>query len=318
MEPSSFEHLPFQPFLGLSSPHIQTVLASFCRGKASPPSIALLISLEDGDQLCCEVSTPPSWQSDQKTVIMIHGLGGSHNSSYMIRISFKLYQAGYRVVRVNLRGCGSGRGLARLPYHGGISGDIIKIIHTLKQETPSSSFIVIGFSLGGNIALKLAGELAEAGNSLLQHTIAVCPPVDLAQTVKALSLPANRFYHRYYLNKLRQQRPNWFEACKIVSLYDFDNRITAPHWGFQNAWDYYEQCSSLLFLPRIQHSCHLLFAADDPFIDYRPALELSLLPSVKIWLCQYGGHMGFLSWTGSKHRYFWLDHLLLKWINESP
>ena len=312
------EYLPFRPLPGLSSPHMQTILASFSKTKTIPPSTPLLITLEDGDQLCCEVSQPSSWKETQKTVIMVHGLGGSHASNYMVRISFKLYEAGYRVIRANLRSCGSGQGLARLPYNGGASHDVLSIIQNLKKQTPHSPIVLVGFSLGGNIVLKLAGELGEAASHLLHQTIAICPPVDLSQAIKSLSHSSNRLYHRYYLNQLRQQGKRWIGNLSINSLYDFDNLITAPQGGFMNASDYYAKCSSRFYLSRIQHPCQILFAADDPFIHYQSALEIPLSASTQIKISPQGGHMGFLSWTGLKHRYFWLDQILLKWIESCP
>ncbi len=309
-------HLLFRPLPGCASPHLQTILANLIAPGKAPPSMPLFIPLKDSDTLCCEVSTPSSWHMTQKTVMMIHGLAGNHTSAYMVRISRKLYHDGYRVIRINLRGCGSGQHLARFTYHGGISDDILRVIQALKQETPLSPLILLGFSLGGNIVLKLAGELGEEGRNLLHHTIAICPSIDLAQSVHLLSRFSNRFYHRYFLTKMKQQASRWPERNKIKSIYDFDHLITAPQWGFQSASDYYQQCSSRFWLPYIQHSCYLLFAADDPFIDYRSVLDMTLSSSVKIWLCQYGGHMGFLGWAGRKHRYFWLDYLLQTWIND--
>lgn len=310
----SVEHLFFEPPFGLSSPHVQTVLGCFFPSGSPPPSEPLIIPLADGDSLCCEVSTPPSWQPSQKTIVMVHGLGGSHNSCYMVRISRKLYQAGYRVVRTNMRGCGSGEKLAHRPYHGGVSDDVLTILQALKKQYPSSPIILMGFSLGGNIALKLLGEMEGAAIPLIHSTIAVCPPVDLAQTAALLSRPINRMYHQYYIRNLEQQTRRWINGDPFTSLYDFDSKVTTKQWGFKGAFDYYQQCSSRFLLDKIQNPCQILFAADDPFIDYNSGLSKPLPSNVKVWLSPYGGHMGFLGWTGREHYYFWLDNLLLTWL----
>ncbi|WP_068468755.1 YheT family hydrolase [Candidatus Protochlamydia phocaeensis] len=311
------EYLSFHPFPGLASPHAQTIIACFNRAGRPPPSQPLIIKLPDGDALWCSLFVPTSWQPTQKTIIMVHGLGGSHLSNYMIRMSRKLYQNGYRVIAVNLRGCGPGRHLARLHYHGGNSQDILAVLRALKQQTPHSPFILLGFSLGGNIALKLAGELGAEGPSLLHQTLAVCPPIDLDTTVNLLSKPSNRLYLRYYLKNMQKQVEPWIGKRNYSTFYEFDNLVTAPNWGFQNAFDYYHQCSSLSFIPLIQHPCRVLFAMDDPFIDYRPILKAKLPSCMKASLCRFGGHMGFLGRIGKKHRYFWLDHLLQTWINQA-
>lgn len=311
------ENLPFHPLPGLSSPHVQTILAGFSRPGPPPPSTPLLVPLEDGDTLFCQVSLPPTWHETQKTIVMIHGLGGSDSSNYMIRIGRKLYENGYRVVRINLRGCGSGSNLARLPYHGGTSGDLFAVIRSLKQKNPLSPITLLGFSLGGNIALKLSGELGETSPNFLECTIAVCSPIDLADTVVLLQTPANRLYHSYYLGQLINQGQRWTMGRHINTLYEFDDLVTAPTWGFANAADYYQKSSSRFHIPNIRHPCYLLYTADDPFVDYRQILKISLPPGIKVALCQHGGHMGFLGWAGRTHRYFWLDQLLLNWIENT-
>jgi len=314
MDIQPIEHLPFEPLLGFSSPHAQTVLGCFCPAGTPPPAIPIIVQLTDGDQLCCELSTPKNWIATQKTVILVHGLGGSHKSPYMIRFSRKLYQNGYQVLRVNMRGCGSGHQLASRPYHGGVSSDIQNVVETIKKKFPLSPIVLVGFSLGGNIVLKLAGELGAGANKLIESTIAVCPPVDLAQCSALLARPLNKLYNQYYMRHLEKQAERWINGRPFSNLYEFDCLITAPHWGFQGAFDYYQQCSSRFILPQIQHPCRILFSADDPFIDYRSCLELPLPIHVKVSVSPYGGHLGFLGWSGRQHFYFWMDNLLLKWI----
>ena len=308
------ELLSFRPIPGFSSPHVQTILGTFSKTETPPPSTPFIVLLDDGDSIYCEISTPPSWTPNQKTILMIHGMGGSHEASYMVRIGGKFYRKGYQVVRVNLRGCGAGLHLARRPYHGGSSQDVLNVLQALHKQNPLSPVILLGFSLGGNIALKLAGELSSDHSFLFERMMAVCPPIDIAHTIHLLSRFRNKLYHRYYVRGLRKLCSHWLGNRKISSITDFDNAVTAPCWGFEDAQDYYQQCSSYLFLPRIRNTCHILFSRDDPFIDYRHVLQKFHSPSIKIWLSQYGGHMGFLGWAGKEHRYYWLDSFLLDWI----
>lgn len=309
-----FEYLPFKPLPGLSSPHAQTIVASFTRSGQPPPSTPLLILLEDGDSLFCDMSTPTNWSQHQKTIIMIHGLAGSTSSNYMVRIGRKLYEAGYRVVRVNLRGSGQGSSFAKLPYHGGSSGDVLTVLQHLKQLTPLSPLVLLGFSLGGNIALKLSGELGEDAKFLLESTVAVCAPVDLEKTVHLLAEPANKLYHRFYLDQMLRQTQRWTKGREVSSLYEYDDLITAPIWGFSSAEAYYRHSSSRYYLSNIKNPCYVLLTTDDPFVDHQQLLNSQLTSYIKVALCQNGGHMGFLGWTGIRHSYFWLDEHLLNWI----
>jgi predicted alpha/beta-fold hydrolase len=195
--------LPFRPLPFLANPHVQTIVASQLYVPIEPPSVTRVVPLPDGDHIALEVATPAAWQPQQATVIMVHGLCGCHRSPYMMRLAYKLWHHGVRAVRMNLRGCGSGFGLARQPYHSGRSADVWCVLQALQQETPQSPTTLLGFSLGGNIALKLAGELQDTAATYLKQVIAVCPPADLAACSRLLGQPANRLYERRFLRLLR-------------------------------------------------------------------------------------------------------------------
>ncbi len=310
------EKVIFRPLPGLASPHAQTVLACFSKGGIEPPSTPLVVPLADGDSLYCQLSTPLSWKEPQRTIVLIHGLGGSHKSSYMVRLARKLYQNGERVLRVNLRGNGPNAHLAKRPYHGGTSDDLLSVLQILKQQHPDSPLYLLGFSLGGNVSLKLAGELGEAGPALIKQIITVCAPIDLTRTLSLLMQPRNHLYQRYYVRGLRKLGARWLNNQRVRSILEFDDAVTAPQWGFKDGADYHQKCSSYSLFPQIQVDCCLLFAEDDPFIDYRPILHTSLPASMKLWLTPYGGHMGFLGWTGREHRYFWMDKFLIDFLQK--
>lgn len=310
------EHLTVNPPIGLSSPHIQTVLGYIAPYGIPPPSTQSVIKLEDGDRISCEVSIPSGWKAADKTIILLHGLGGSHNSPYMIRLSRKFYQKGSKVIRVNMRGCGSGEGLTAKPYHGGLTADVLTVLKTLQLANPISPMILIGFSLGGNIALKLAGELGIIDNKLLALTIAVCPPMDLAHSSALLARASNRAYNKYYMNHLKKQAEPWLKGRMFLNLYEFDCLVTAPLWGFQGAFDYYQQCSSRFLIHHIKSPCRILFSADDPFIDYKVGMEFPLPPSVTLSLANCGGHLGFIGWAEIERDYFWMDQQLIQWVQE--
>ncbi len=306
--------LPFSPPPGFASPHAQTAIACFFPTGTPPPSLTHVIPLKDGDALCGEVSTPPQWQPHHRTVVLIHGLGGSHESSYMVRLSRKFYDRGLRVIRLNMRCCGSGFAYASRPYHGGSSEDLHEVLISLKERNPDSPITIVGFSLGGNIALKLGGELGDSGKHLIDLTVAICPPIDLAQTATILAQPHFKFYNHYYLHHLAMQTKPWSQNITFSSIFEFDTHITAPIWNFKDPNDYYVKSSSRQFLPLIKHRCRIIFAIDDPFIDPHPCLDDDHPESLSFWLSDHGGHMGFFGWSDKEHRYYWLDGLLCKWI----
>jgi uncharacterized protein len=313
-----FKRLHFQPPFGLSSPDLQMILSAYGGHGAEPPSEQMLVQLEDGNCLSCHLSNPHPDQEPQQVVVLVHGLGGSYQSGYLIRLARKIYQAGACAVRVNLRNCGSGEGMSALPYNGGTSGDVLAVLRELKKRFPQAFITLIGFSLGGNIVLKLAGELGDEAKYYLHQAITVCPTIDLYQAVKHIERTRNWIYHRYYLSHLSTQSKKWSKDLSIHSLYEFDNKITAPLWGYKNARDYYSRCSSERFIENISVPTKILFAADDPFIDFQLIERIKKIPSsVDVYLTEKGGHMGFLGWSGKEHGYFWLDWILMNWIFKS-
>jgi predicted alpha/beta-fold hydrolase len=240
-----------------------------------------------------------------------------------MRLAYKLWRRGIRAVRMNLRGCGSGVRLARQPYHSGRSADVWEVLLALHQDTPASPTALIGFSLGGNIVLKMAAEQGARAATYVSQVIAVCPPADLAACARLLGRPSNRLYEQRFMRLLRMavdERQRHFADVPVVtlppqlSLYAFDNIFTAPQCGFQNADDYYARCSAAPLVPRIALPCRMLFANDDPFIDASVFDAVALPPHVQLIRTARGGHLGFLGWPGSAGGYRWLDTTLLTWI----
>lgn len=311
---SMYNYLSFNPMTGLSSPHMQTIMPRFISHGSPPPSENWIVHLKDEDHLFCKLSTPENWKENAPTIVLIHGLGGNHHSGYMVRFSRKLFQNGYRVLCLNLRGSGEGENQTSKPYNAGNSWDVKEALEKLKQEHPDSLIKLIGFSLGGNIALKLAGELDEDSKGLVDEVFAVCPPVDLAHTVTLLSQGFNKIYHRYYLHYLSKQTQKWLKGRHIGSLLEYDEIITAPQWGFKDAADYYQKSSSYKFIPKITLSCNILYSGDDPIIDYRLLNDVSVPSNVHVWVSSHGGHMGFMSRNESDEGYHWMDKTLLKWL----
>src|SRR5215471_52904 len=292
--PTSQPLQEFRPLPLLTNPHVQTLVAAKLAWSLEPPSVTRLVKLPDDDTIALEVSTPQGWQPDDQTVLLLHGLCGCHRSPYMQRMARKLLRCGIRAVRMNLRGCGSGRGLARSPYHSGRSADVLAVLDSLQQAFPRSPMTLVGFSLGGNIILKLAGEWAALVPANVQRVIALCAEVAYLQA-RFSDLPPVKLPQR-------------------LSLYEFDEYYTAPRCGFRDALDYYRQCSAAPLVPRITMPCHMLFAADDPMVDAHAFDGVALPPNVQVLCTSYGGHLGFLGRPGRPGGYRAMDAQLLAWI----
>ncbi len=315
--------LPFDPLPIIAGNHQQTICGAFIQFQVSPRSKRVLIPLTDGDKISIEITTPRRWKPTDLTVLMLHGLCGSHRSSYLIRMTKKLKKKGVRSIRINMRGCGSGRGLARNPYHSGMSDDILEVLKWVKENTPNSPMILIGFSLGGNIVLKLSGELKEKALQYFHKVIAVSPPVDLLSSINLFRNPANQKYERYFLRLLKEDLvyriKNFPDFPKIempddVHFFEFDQILTAPYWGFKDPFEYYEKCSAKKVVPDIAVSCNILLSKDDPIVSYSSFENLILPSNIQIYMTQKGGHLGYL---GYPKKFHWLDHVLLQWIDES-
>ena len=196
--------LDFSPFFLFKSPLGQTLMGWLLNIPIKLKSSTKFIELPDDDKLAMEVTTPIDWSPEDQTVIMVHGLGGSHNSVSLIRMAKKLEEKNIRSIRLNLRGCGSGKGLSKITYHCGGSDDVLEALRVIKAETPKSSITLVGFSLGGNIVLKLAGELGVDAAKYVDKVIALNPPIDMQNSVSLFETPENKVYLRYFSKLLRE------------------------------------------------------------------------------------------------------------------
>ena len=321
---------PFDPFPFFKSGHTQTILSQFF---SSIPTIKNniknninhYVTLPDKDTIVL-AETPPK-NSSNRIALLVHGLTGSQDSSYMKRGAYYLSQAGYRVFRMNLRGCGPGLYHAKKLYHSGQSQDAQEVLNWISKQHPFSPITLIGFSLGANLSLKLAGELGKKlhpVSSNLDSVIAVSPPLNLAASVKLLSHKKNKFFNQYFLSRLRQDMqkkrkliadlPN-LSRLKIETLLDFDNQVTGPCNGFKNAQDYYQQCSSAPYIKSITLPTLILHAEDDPFIANADFYRLEKTSNLDLLITKSGGHLSWIGKTDQAFNFRWMDRVILKWIN---
>jgi len=296
----------FVPRRYLRGGHVQTVAGFFLqRRMALPPSEERQIQVEPGVRVLCHCHWQPNRQ-DALTVIILHGLEGSSDSQYMQGIAVKGVAAGMNVVRMNQRNCGGTDAVSPTLYHSGRSRDIAAVAEHLIQQDGISRLVLAGFSMGGNLVLKLAGEWGREGPPQFRAVAAVCPAVDLAASADALHLPANRLYEYYFVWKLRRRLvakarlfPSVFDTARlrgIVSLREFDDKITAYYSGFTGADDYYARACAANVIDRIAVPALIVHAANDPFIRILPETrkKIAANPNIKFIETEDGGHCSFL------------------------
>lgn len=314
----SFRPLPF-----LGNPHVQTVLANaWAWSLGAPAATVRTMALPDGDALALHESIPPAWQTGGKIAVLIHGLAGCHRSGYMLRLTKRLTRMGVRVTRLDLRGAGAGMKLARRFYCAACSEDVRAVLEALHREHPTSPLLLFGFSLGGNIVLKLAGEAAQQPVAGLVAVAAVGPPIDLERCSDLIT--RQRFYDQFYARQLIAQvreHANHFPDLPPIAfphratLREFDDHYTAPRWGYRGASDYYQRASVTSLIPAIRVPCLILTSRDDPFIALDPFLEAGSSPSVTVQITTHGGHLGYLGHDG-QGGLRWAETRVVEWALE--
>ena len=313
----------FEPFPMIQHSWAQTVIGSYFNFDRVPESKTEHVLLPDGDIIAIEVTTPPNWKKTDLTIVFLHGLCGSHKSAYLVRMAKKLYHQQIRSIRINMRGCGSGKGLAKNFYHCGSSSDILHVIKYIKNKEDTSPILLIGFSLGGHIVLKMSGELGKEAEKYVEQVYAVSPPVKLVSSMRLFCHPNNRLFSEYFtkllvenIKFLHKQFPELepFNFPEEMTLLDFDELFVAPRIGYKSAFEYYQKCSSLFLLPNISIPCKILFSLDDPIIDSNDVEEVTLPDNIEIYKTDRGGHLGFIGIPGKTYGFRWMDSLLMTWI----
>ncbi len=297
----------FIPRRGLRGGHVQTLASFFLSRRISvPPPEERLIEVEPGVRVLCHCH----WQPERRnalTILIIHGLEGSSDSQYMLGIAAKGMAAGMNVVRMNQRNCGGTDALSPTLYHSGRSQDLAAVAQYLMDRDGVSRLALAGFSMGGNLVLKLAGEWGSKGPRQFCAVAAVCPAVDLGPSADALHLLSNRLYEYYFVIQLRQRLrekarlfPGQFDLARlrgVSTLRDFDDKITAFYCGFTGADDYYARAAAAPLLDRIAVPALILHAANDPFIRILPETRRTILanPNITFVETDDGGHCSFLA-----------------------
>ena len=302
------------------NPHLQTIAAHFWprpSGARRHPIEKKLYRTEPDVQVLVETERPAG--APRGEIVLVHGLEGSANGGYMGSVAACAVTAGYTVHRLNLRSCGGTERLARTAYHGGLTSDLLAVVRALAAEGRAPVWLV-GFSLGGNLVAKLAGELGEDARPLLAGVVAASAAIDLEACAMRIGQPDDRLYEYRFLRLMRARaRAVWrstpADLRGIHSVFEMDDRITAPNFGFSGAEHYYRTQSASRFLERIRVPTLFIAAQDDPFIPFRiydhPAFRQN--PCLQLLGTEHGGHLGFLAKGRPR---LWLDHAIMEWIRD--
>jgi predicted alpha/beta-fold hydrolase len=325
----------FSPRRFLRNAHLQTLAGNFLprRGSVLPEAESHIIEVAPAE------TGPPSraashvlchchWQPDagqRLTLLLLHGLEGSSQSQYMLGNSARAWAAGCNVVRMNMRNCGGTEALSPTLYHSGLSGDVGMVMRTLAAEKGLDAFALVGYSMGGNLVLKLAGELGTQLPGYVKAVVGVSPAMDLAASADALHDVANRVYEWKFLLGLRRRFRRKAELFpeiystegleKIATLRQFDDRITARYSGFLGADDYYARAASSRVASQIAVPTLIVHALDDPFVRMLPPTRADLLanPHVRLIETAHGGHCAFLAPAVEDDGY-WAEKMLLDFL----
>jgi predicted alpha/beta-fold hydrolase len=297
---------PFHPRWGIGNGHFQTIASHLMqRAVALPPAETRLITVAPGIQVRCDCNWQPDRQNSA-TVIAVHGLEGSSDSQYLRGLAQKALAAGMNAVRMNQRNCGGTEALAPTLYHSGLSDDVGAVVRSLIASEGLSRVALVGYSMGGNLVLKLAGEWARRQPEL-RAVAAVCPALDLAASADALNRRSNRLYEMHFVRRLHKRLalkaklfPEQFSvlaAKGASSVRLFDNQVTAPFSGFRDADDYYARASASNVVEHIAVPTLILHAEDDPFIRIRPETQAKIEANRNIRYVEsaHGGHCAFLA-----------------------
>jgi predicted alpha/beta-fold hydrolase len=305
----------FTPHRFLRNGHMQTLAGNFLpRRLTLPRPEPLLVEVEapvagygPSSVLCHCHWQPPEVRRERLTVLIVHGLEGSSSSQYVLGNTARALAAGFNVVRMNMRSCGGTDELSPTIYHSGRSEDVAAGIARIIETQHVESIALIGYSMGGNLVLKYAGEVGSALPPQLKAVVGVSPLMDLAVSSAALHEPQNRVYEWHFLRSMltRVRRkaalfPNIYSTDgldKIRSMRLFDEHIVARYGGFANADDYYYRVASSRYAQRFRVPTLILHSLDDPFIRMLPATRLALIenPAVTYVETEHGGHCAFLA-----------------------
>jgi hypothetical protein len=307
----------FEPQLFLRNPHAQTLAATFLprRFPCLPRSVSRDFEVEPGTRIRGECHWQPVPQ-ERPTLVLVHGLEGSSESGYMLGLAERAFVAGWNAVRLNQRNCGGTESLTPTLYNSGLSGDYRAVLAELIERDTLPRVFFAGYSMGGNLVLKMAGEFAGSAPPQLRGVAGVCPTIELAKCADALALPGNFIYEDHFVRNLKKRMrrkaalfPGKFDLAPLAgvrTVREFDNEITAKYCGFRDDDDYYARSSALRVAAAIGVPTLIVTAQDDPFVPFASFSDPAIAnnENIRVIAPEHGGHCSFISRFGGSERYW--------------
>jgi uncharacterized protein len=333
-------HSDFIPRSFLNNGHLMTLAGNFMpRHWSLPEPEELLVEVEGPvkghakygpTSVLCHCHWQPAEVREQRlTVVLVHGLEGSSNSQYVLGNSTRAWAAGCNVVRMNMRSCGGTDRFSPAIYHSGCSNDVARVVGEIVSQQGLQAVALICYSMGGNLALKYAGELGDIAQGVLKAVVGISPLMDLAPSSAALHEPQNRFYEKYFLrsmiDRVRRKAELFPEIYlpfyasgmlrRLRSMRDFDEQVVARFGGFADADDYYYSVASSRVASQLSVPTLIVHSLDDPFIRMLPETRQRLIdnPHVNLIETNHGGHCAFLA-PAAGYDGYWAERTLLGFL----
>lgn len=313
----------FEPHPLLKNGHAMTVAAAFWpRRLTLPPPELRLFRVDAESRLLGHCHWRPGKRRETPVLVIVHGLEGSSDSNYVRGIADKAFAAGLHVVRMNQRNCGGTERLTPTLYNSGMSGDYRAVLGELADGDRFEKIFFAGYSMGGNLVTKMAGEFGAAAPAALRGVCAVCPALDLAACANALELRENYFYQRHFVTSLMNhygRKANMFPERyprdgfgPVHTVRQFDDAITAPQFGYRDAQEYYEAGGAKKVVAQVRVPTLVLTARNDPIVPYASFLKANVAqnPAIRFIASDHGGHCGFVSNQSGVKR-FWAEQRIV-------
>lgn len=316
---------PYNPPFPYKNSHFNTVMTSFARQVPEVRYVRERIATHDGDFIDLDYA----FAGSDKICVLLHGLEGSSASNYMKGMARALNRAGYDAVAMNFRGCGGETNRLHNCYHSGKTDDLELVLEHIGSNCSYKHLFLVGYSLGGNVALKYSGENASGTHPLLRAIVGVSVPIDLKACAFHMAKPINFMYLKNLLDSIKQKAVSKkerfpdapFEIADVMAVKDFpgfDQVYTAPSHGFRDAEYYWEKCNSKQYLTSIKTPSLLISALDDPFLPAScfPFEEARKNPDFYFEPTPHGGHIGFISsWFLGDD--FWHEKRILEFFEKT-
>jgi hypothetical protein len=334
------DHEALNPGFPLTNAHVMTLAGAFWVRKrdtkhALATSEPRLFSVAPKTKLLGYCCIDPV-DKERPTLIVVHGLESSSESPDVVNIAEKTILARMNVVRLNLRNCGDTMRLSPTLYNAGNSADILAVVKELRERDGLRNIFIVGYSLGGNIVVKLVGELGADAAKYISGVCAISPAIDLAACVDVMDRGFNRVYAQRFLISLRAKirKKHKIQPSipleplqRVKTVRAFDDLYTAPDAGFRDAAEYYEKSSAIKLLDKIAVPCLIITAKDDPLVPFSQFEGEDLKNNANITLLapSYGGHAGFINRNRHEHAYaldagivldrFWAENRVLQFCD---